>query len=112
MEEETLNSLRYCFQRILVPCVVLIGIIGNFISVIVLTRRRMRCSTNVYLTALAVTDIIYLLFVFILSLQHYPNMHHSRYELYWRSYGLSHWFCDASSMLFITKKKKTNKNLL
>lgn len=56
----------------------------------------MRCSTNVYLTALAVADIIYLLFIFVLSLEHYPNIHDSKYKLYWSTYGLSHWFCDAS----------------
>lgn len=56
----------------------------------------MRCSTNVYLTALAVVDIIFLFFIFILSLEHYPNIHHSKYELYWRTFGLSHWFCDAA----------------
>ncbi|XP_055679333.1 motilin receptor isoform X2 [Lutzomyia longipalpis] len=59
--------------------------------------RRMRCSTNVYLTALALADMVFLLFNFILSLQHYPNIHRAKYELYWRTYGLSHWFCDASS---------------
>ncbi|GAB0096745.1 hypothetical protein DMENIID0001_123080 [Sergentomyia squamirostris] len=97
MEDDTLKSLRYCFQRILVPCVVIIGVLGNFVTVIVLTRRRMRCSTNVYLTALAVADIVFLLFNFILSLQHYPNINRAKYELYWRTYGLAHWFCDASS---------------
>ncbi|XP_059620905.1 motilin receptor [Phlebotomus argentipes] len=97
MEDDTLKSLRYCFQRILVPCVVIIGVLGNFVTVIVLTRRRMRCSTNVYLTALAVADMVFLLFNFILSLQHYPNINRAKYELYWRTYGLSHWFCDASS---------------
>lgn len=59
---------------------------------IYLDRRRMRCSTNVYLTALAVSDIIFLFFVFILSLQHYPNWHSIKYELYWRTYGISHWY--------------------
>lgn len=38
MDDDTLNSLRYTFQRILVPCVVIIGVLGNFVSVIVLTR--------------------------------------------------------------------------
>ncbi|KAJ6636832.1 Sex peptide receptor, partial [Pseudolycoriella hygida] len=63
--------------------------------------RRMRCSTNIYLTALAVADIIYLLFIFILSLEHYPNIHHSKYKIYWSSFGLSHWFCDASGVVFL-----------
>ncbi|XP_037039195.1 uncharacterized protein LOC119076515 isoform X2 [Bradysia coprophila] len=96
LDDETLNSLRYYFLRILVPCVAIIGILGNFVSVVVLTRRRMRCSTNIYLTALAVADIIYLLFVFILSWEHHPNIHHLKYKIYWAAFGLSHWISDAS----------------
>lgn len=38
MNDETLEEWRYYFQRILVPCVVIIGILGNFVNVIVLTR--------------------------------------------------------------------------
>lgn len=56
----------------------------------------MRCSTNIYLTALAIADIVNLLFVFILSLKHYPNSRLARYKLYWSFFGLSHWFHDAS----------------
>lgn len=59
----------------------------------------MRSSTNVYLTALAIADIIHLLFVLLLSFQHYPNIHDRKYELYWRFFGLTHWLCDAASKL-------------
>lgn len=38
MNDETLEEWRYYFQRILIPCVVIIGILGNFVNVIVLTR--------------------------------------------------------------------------
>jgi hypothetical protein len=38
MDDDTLAVWRYCFQRILVPCVVIIGVLGNIVSVIVLTR--------------------------------------------------------------------------
>lgn len=55
----------------------------------------MRCSTNIYLTALAVADIFLLLFVFIRSLEHYPNT--EKYTIYWSTYGLQHWFTDAAS---------------
>lgn len=55
----------------------------------------MRCSTNIYLTALAVADIFLLLFVFIRSLEHYPNT--EKYTFYWSTYGLQHWFTDAAS---------------
>lgn len=71
----------------------------------------MRCSTNVYLTALAVVDIIFLFFIFILSLEHYPNIHHSKYELYWRTFGLSHWFCDAACKFFFIELTTTKKKL-
>lgn len=57
----------------------------------------MRCTTNIYLTALAVADLIYLLFVLLLSFKHYPNIHEQKYELYWRFNGIIHWFCDAAS---------------
>lgn len=67
-----------------------------------LCRRRMRCSTNIYLTALAFSDIAYLMFVFIMSLQHYTAM--KQKHMYWSFYGISHWFhdalCECSSAAF------------
>lgn len=58
----------------------------------------MRCSTNIYLTALALADIVNLFFAFILSLQRYPNFQYG-HSIYWSIIGLSHWFHDASRML-------------
>lgn len=55
----------------------------------------MRCSTNIYLTALAVADIVNLFCAFILSLQHYPSFQYG-HVLYWSAFGLSNWFHDAS----------------
>ncbi|XP_063920469.1 FMRFamide receptor isoform X3 [Zophobas morio] len=92
-----LESTRFWIQRVLVPLMVCIGVGGNAVTVIVLTRKRMRCSTNIYLTALAVADIVYLLFVFFLSFAVYKNIHDRKYELYWRFYGLTHWLCDSAS---------------
>lgn len=57
----------------------------------------MRCSTNIYLTALAVADIVNLFCAFVLSLQHYPSFKHG-HVLYWSAFGLSNWFHDASRM--------------
>ncbi|KAF5305849.1 hypothetical protein FQR65_LT07588 [Abscondita terminalis] len=88
---------RFWIQRVLVPILVCIGAAGNIISVMILTRRRMRSSTNAYLTALAIADLIYLLFVLLLSFKHYPNINDRKFELYWRFYGISHWLCDAAS---------------
>lgn len=36
--DETLQKTRYIIQRIVVPCLVSIGIAGNLLTVIVLTR--------------------------------------------------------------------------
>lgn len=56
----------------------------------------MRSSTNIYLTALAIADITFLFFSFVLTFQHYPNIHHPKYILYWSFYGLTVWFRDAA----------------
>lgn len=95
--ELILERSRFWIQKVLVPILVCIGVTGNTITVMVLTRRRMRSSTNIYLSALAIADIIYLLFVFLLSAVHYNNIHDRKYELYWRFYGISHWLCDTAS---------------
>ncbi|KAJ8949980.1 hypothetical protein NQ318_002389, partial [Aromia moschata] len=98
-----LEASRFWVQKVLVPITVTIGITGNTISVMVLTsyiclaRKRMRNSTNIYLSALAIADIIHLFFVFLLSFRHYSNIHDGKYALYWRFHGLSYWFCDAAS---------------
>ncbi|XP_055294798.1 neuropeptides capa receptor-like isoform X2 [Sitodiplosis mosellana] len=62
--------------------------------------RRMRCSTNIYLTALAIADIINLFCAFILSLQQYPGYKFG-HVLYWSAFGLSNWFHDASLYISI-----------
>ncbi|KAJ8968774.1 hypothetical protein NQ314_002123 [Rhamnusium bicolor] len=62
-----------------------------------MTQKRMRSSTNTYLTALAIADIIHLFFVFLLSFKHYSNIHDGKYAFYWRFHGLSYWLCDAAS---------------
>ncbi|TDG41479.1 hypothetical protein AWZ03_012096 [Drosophila navojoa] len=93
-------EVRHVVQRILVPCVFVIGLLGNSVSIYVLTRKRMRCTTNIYLTALAITDIAYLTFVLILSLKHYEYIKY-HCELYWRLYGFVVWLCDACAYISI-----------
>ncbi|XP_056643266.1 uncharacterized protein LOC130449461 isoform X3 [Diorhabda sublineata] len=95
--QSILRSSRFWVQKVMVPTLLCLGLIGNTITVMVLTRRRMRSSTNIYLSALAVADIIHLIFGFLLSFEHYANIHDRKYELYWRFYGLTHWLCDAAS---------------
>ncbi|XP_016946298.1 uncharacterized protein LOC108021972 [Drosophila biarmipes] len=93
-------EVRHVVQRILVPCVFVIGLLGNSVSIYVLTRKRMRCTTNIYLTALAITDIAYLTCQLILSLQHYdyPKYH---LKIYWQLYGYFVWLCDSFGYISI-----------
>ncbi|XP_017852765.1 uncharacterized protein LOC108606806 [Drosophila busckii] len=93
-------EVRHVVQRILVPCIFVIGLLGNSVSIYVLTRKRMRCTTNIYLTALAITDIAYLTFVLILSLVHYEYIKY-HCELYWQLYGFILWLCDACAYISI-----------
>ena len=58
----------------------------------------MRTATTAYFTALSVAFSVYLIFVLLLSFENYPNIHDSKYELYWRFYGIINWFTHASSM--------------
>lgn len=71
--EEAATSLqvtRIIVKQILIPIIASAGIIGNILNIIVLRNRKMRSSTNVYLSALAVSDMLYLIFTFTLSFVH------------------------------------------
>jgi hypothetical protein len=104
------DASRFWIQRVFVPLVVGVGILGNVVTIVVLTRRRMRSSTNVYLTALAVSDLLYLMFVFTLSFKHYPNIHEPSFLWYWHYYGFGIWFTDATSKYeaFFLNRQKWN----
>jgi hypothetical protein len=58
----------------------------------------MRSSTNVYLTALAASDLLYLLFLFSLSLAHY-GLSGATADAYWTYWRFGLWLCDATSEL-------------
>ena len=66
-----LATTRFVVQRVLMPVVIAFGIIANIINIAVLTRRSMTSSTNHYLSALAVYDVLYLALVFVIILHHY-----------------------------------------
>jgi len=55
-----LETTRLVVQKIVVPLLVTFGVLGNAVSVAVLTRSWMKSSTNCYLTTLAVYDLLYL----------------------------------------------------
>ncbi|KAK4317978.1 hypothetical protein Pmani_010984 [Petrolisthes manimaculis] len=92
-----MDESRHWVQRVLVPLVMCLGVVGNSVSMVVLTRRKMRSSTNNYLTALAISDLLYLVFVFSLSLQHHPDIKHPRHWFYWQYVRYAFWLTDASS---------------
>jgi hypothetical protein len=63
-----LSRVRLIVKFYIWPLLVLFGLIGNCLSILVLTRRRLiRTSTNNYLTILAVFDSCYLVFTLILN---------------------------------------------
>lgn len=74
-----------------------VGVLGNSITIAIMTRRRMRSSTNWYLTALATFDMLYLIATFLLSLKHYPNAHNSEYFWYWYTLPWTMMLADTSS---------------
>ncbi|GAB6023930.1 hypothetical protein CHUAL_008661 [Chamberlinius hualienensis] len=74
---------RFWVKRVLYPLIMCVGVLGNSITIVILTRRRMRSSTNHYLTALAISDLFYLIFAFTLSLDHYKIFQTHAYYTYW-----------------------------
>ena len=74
-ESIRVNSIRSCpttFEGILhISC--FLGVTGNILAIIVLTKRRMiMSSTNNYLVALAIVDIAYLLLTLIVNTSLHP----------------------------------------
>ncbi|CAG0901582.1 unnamed protein product [Darwinula stevensoni] len=91
---ECMEATRFWIQRVLLPIVAAVGMAGNSLSMIILTRKEMRSSIHWYLTGLAASDLLYLVFVFSLSFRHYPwNMPLS----YWHYYPVGLWLSDSSS---------------
>ena len=89
-----------CVQ-VFLPIIGTIGVFGNVVTIVVLTRRGMRSSTNAYLTALAIADLIYLLCVFWLSLKHYPHIRDPSMAFYAYTWPYSLWLADATSKFII-----------
>ncbi|VDL11772.1 unnamed protein product [Hymenolepis diminuta] len=73
---------RLIFAKILTPIICTTGIVVNIINIIVLTRSWMKSSTNVYLTAVSVTDMMYLFFSLLFTLYIYPTFNTSATYMY------------------------------
>ena len=59
--DATMSALKFWINSVLTNIIVILGLIGNSLTIIILTRRAMRSSTNIYLSALAVWDIVVLI---------------------------------------------------
>ena len=59
--KESTERLKFWINAVLTNIIVILGTVGNSLTIIILTRRAMRSSTNIYLTALAVWDIVVLI---------------------------------------------------
>ncbi|KAH9499279.1 hypothetical protein Btru_003600 [Bulinus truncatus] len=56
-----LENFNFYFNGIITAVVVALGAVGNALAIIVLTRRTMHTSTNIFLTALAISDNVVLM---------------------------------------------------
>lgn len=96
-----ISLLRYYLIGICGMTICCLGIVGNIMSVIILTRRVMRSSTYSYLTALALSDTFFLLFTLLIArqdinepklgdLDNYPDNFYAR----------TFWFVHACAITF------------
>lgn len=91
------DQTRFWIQRVAVPLLMVIGLFGNSITMIIMTRRRMRSTTNMYLAALAFVDMLYLILTFLLGFSHYPNMASHKHYIYWKLKPFLMMLTDACS---------------
>ncbi|XP_005100095.1 sex peptide receptor [Aplysia californica] len=98
--QDALILTRIIVQKFCVPLVVFVGVVGNSLSIVVLTRKCMKSSTNSYLTALAIFDLLYLVFSCSLSLTHYDAFRRSYSYVHWSPW--CHVFADMSSNVSVT----------
>ncbi|KAL3986101.1 7 transmembrane receptor (rhodopsin family) protein [Acanthocheilonema viteae] len=66
------NEVEKYLQRFLYPCIVILGVTGNVLNLTVLLNRSMRSRSNIFLAALAIADIIFLLLLLPNILATYP----------------------------------------
>ncbi|XP_013790874.1 FMRFamide receptor-like [Limulus polyphemus] len=91
------NLSRFWIQRVFVPIISFVGVVGNLLTIAIMTRRHMRSSTNNYLTGLAISDMLYLVCILILSIAHYSGMTDFHHINYWRLWPYTLLLTDACS---------------
>ncbi|XP_022326458.2 FMRFamide receptor-like [Crassostrea virginica] len=85
---DQLRLTRLVVQKFLVPIITCAGVVGNVVSIAVLTHKSMKTSTNRYLTALAIFDMLYLVTSMILSLNHYKEISEKKFFQYFYLYSV------------------------
>lgn len=79
LNSTALSNVRTIVKFYIWPLLVIFGLTGNFLSILVLTRRRLiRTSTNNYLTILAAFDSLYLITTLMLNVASHEGF--SKYE--------------------------------
>jgi len=77
----TLDTASTVIYRVVLPVICTFGIVGILLTLVVLSRKSMRTSTNCYLMALSVADLAFL--VLIASLFVHSAAHHSEsFQIY------------------------------
>ena len=72
------GQMEYYLNGVVAMCVIFLGLVANFLTVVVLTRKTMHSSTNCFLTSLALWDTMVLICtLFLMTLNHFS----STYEL-------------------------------
>ncbi|XP_046334625.1 G-protein coupled receptor daf-37-like [Haliotis cracherodii] len=71
MTPEFLQTVEYVCDQVLVPLIVCFGILGNVLSLVVLTKKEMASPTNCFLIALAVSDLLLLA----IQIPHFLSFH-------------------------------------
>lgn len=78
-----LNLLDFWMNGVITNLVVILGLIGNLLTIVILRKRTMRSSTNFYLLALAAWDSIVLLCTaFLIGIHALPAMSYYRTHAY------------------------------
>jgi len=79
-----LDTTRLVVTKIFAPTIAAFGLVGNALTIVILTRKSMKSSTNVYLSALAVYDLLYLLFAVTMTLIHYEVISQSPWYVHYQ----------------------------
>lgn len=114
MEDGTLKAWKDLAAHNFIPKALVVGVLGNLINFVMLSRYAIKLviylsifqllaygrpciksTTNIYLSILAFVDTSFMLLIHVLSKQYHADVHHQTHEIYWRMFGLIHWFYTA-----------------